>query len=31
VGNTPDEAQAIVRRDVAQWAAVIKTLGLKPN
>jgi tripartite-type tricarboxylate transporter receptor subunit TctC len=31
VGNTPDEAQAIVRRDVAQWAAVIKKLGLKPN
>ena len=31
VGNTPEEAQAIVRNDVAKWAEVIRKLGLKAN
>jgi tripartite-type tricarboxylate transporter receptor subunit TctC len=31
VGNTPEQAQAIVKRDVAQWATMIKKLGLKSN
>ena len=31
IGNTPEEAQAIVKRDVAQWAAVIEKLGLRSH
>lgn len=31
IGNTPEEAQAIVRRDIAQWRAVIQKLALKAN
>ncbi len=31
VGSTPDEANAIVRRDVEKWAAVIKKLALQSN
>lgn len=31
IGNTPDEAQAVVKREVTQWAAVIQKLGLRSH
>jgi tripartite-type tricarboxylate transporter receptor subunit TctC len=29
VGNTPDEAAAIVRRDLEKWADVIRRTGIR--
>jgi tripartite-type tricarboxylate transporter receptor subunit TctC len=31
IGNTPDEAAAIVRADLDKWADVIKRSGIKPE
>jgi tripartite-type tricarboxylate transporter receptor subunit TctC len=31
VGNTPDEAAAIVRRDLEKWSEVIRRTGMRPE
>jgi tripartite-type tricarboxylate transporter receptor subunit TctC len=31
VGSSPEQAQAIVRDEIARWAKVIRRLGLTPN
>ena len=29
VGNTPDEFAAVIKRDLAKWAKVVKDAGIK--
>jgi len=31
VGNTPEEFSAIIKRDIAKWAVVVKRSGTKAD